>query len=515
MDPALDDQRRYLAALVAAAAPAPALHRCQLAALAREQALAAAAGDSATYRRTSGDLFETARAAWLDRLVAHARVAIDRDDPWTATAALVELEAALAARDHGDWTACLTAGSTAGQAWHARAATAKAAFANLIAGASLAAWDRRPGSQGEAAGLIAASVAALAELEPLAAGTVGALLRRPRYREVLPWAEAGLDALGALLAPHLPPTPGEPVAVEAVAATAARIDARVAAYLAGLPTAAPAPAASHEPTVAEVVAPYRGLLDVPGDAPAMAALRAAARRMIDAAAGARSPQALLAAWTEGGHLVALSAAPVIAEAEAVLTRQAAWPDPLRAAGARALIADVAAARTGTWADAAAMHHGACALVEASWARGLADVVLAPIMAACVAGWDPTGGPGVDAAWRLADAIAGVGGELIATPLAGQVMAAIVQHRQASELGAFLGETGHAIVGEARAWLAVAGVDARAPAVVAARLADAWGPRAPRPGATVRLWGQALAVDALGPSVPVRPPLPGRSAAPDP
>ena len=41
MDLALDDQRRYLAALVAAAAPEPALHRCQLAALAREQALAA------------------------------------------------------------------------------------------------------------------------------------------------------------------------------------------------------------------------------------------------------------------------------------------------------------------------------------------------------------------------------------------------------------------------------------------------------------------------------------------
>ena len=132
MDLALDDQRRYLAALVAAAAPEPGLHRCQLAALAREQALAAAAPDSATYRRTSGDLFETARAAWLDRLVAHARVAIERDDPWTATAALVELEAALAACDHGDWTACLTAGSTAGQPWHARAASAKAAFAGVI-----------------------------------------------------------------------------------------------------------------------------------------------------------------------------------------------------------------------------------------------------------------------------------------------------------------------------------------------------------------------------------------------
>jgi len=515
VDLALDDQRRYLAALVAAAAPEPGLHRCQLAALAREQALAAAAPDSATYRRTSGDLFETARAAWLDRLVAHARVAIERDDPWTATAALVELEAALAACDHGDWTACLTAGSTAGQPWHARAASAKAAFAGLIAGATQAAWDARPGSQVEAAALIAASVEALGELEALAAGTIGALVRAPRHRAVLPWTDAGLDALAALLAPRLPTTPGEPLAVEPVAAIGARIEARVAGYLAALPTAAPAPAASHEPTVAEVIAPYRGLLELPGDAPALAALRAAARRMIDAAGGARSPQALLAIWTDGGHLVGLSAAPVIAEAEAALARQAAWPDPLRAAGARALIADVAAARTGTAVDAASMHHGACALIEATWARALADVALAPMMAACVAGWDPTAASGIAAAWRLAGAIAGVGGELVGTPLAAQVMAAIVHHRQASDLGAFMGETGHAIVGEARAWFGVAGVDAHAPAVVAARLVAAWGPRAPRAGATVRLWGQALALDEFGPALPVRPQPPGRSRPPDP
>ena len=95
------------------------------------------------------------------------------------------------------------------------------------------------------------------------------------------------------------------------------------------------------------------------------------------------------------------------------------------------------------------------------------------------------------------------------------MVAIVQHRQASDLGAFLGETGHAIVGEARAWFGVAGVDADAPAVVAARLAAAWGRRAPGPGATVRLWGQALALDDFGPTLPVRPPVPGRSRPSDP
>ena len=79
----------------------------------------------------------------------------------------------------------------------------------------------------------------------------------------------------------------------------------------------------------------------------------------------------------------------------------------------------------------------------------------------------------------------------------------------------MGETGHAIVGEARAWFGVAGVDAHAPAVVAARLVAAWGPRAPRAGATVRLWGQALALDEFGPALPVRPQPPGRSRPPDP
>ena len=97
----------------------------------------------------------------------------------------------------------------------------------------------------------------------------------------------------------------------------------------------------------------------------------------------------------------------------------------------------------------------------------------------------------------------------------QVMAAAVQHREARDLGAFVGETGHGFVAEARAWFGVAGVDASAPAVVAARLADAWGPRPPGVGATVRLWDQALALDALGPALPVRPPVPGRSRPPDP
>ena len=81
MDPGLRDQRRYLVAQLDAARGEPVTHRCQLAALERDHALALAAADAPSYRRASGDLFECARAAWLDRVLAHARVAVVHDDP--------------------------------------------------------------------------------------------------------------------------------------------------------------------------------------------------------------------------------------------------------------------------------------------------------------------------------------------------------------------------------------------------------------------------------------------------
>ncbi|MBK9030200.1 MAG: hypothetical protein IPL61_02475 [Myxococcales bacterium] len=512
MDRPLVDQRRYLAALAAAAAPEPVTHRCQLAALARERALASSAADAPSYRRASGELFELARAAWLDRLVAHARVAAAHDDPWTATAMAIELDAALAARGHADWTAVLGAGSATASVWQGHAATARAAYGGLVAAVVQAAWDRRGGAQAEAAAAIAAHGPAWVALEPAAVdGDLDRVLAQPRYIAVTPWPDAGRAALTARLAAALPTTVAAPVEVAPVTATLARIEAAIARYLGALPSAGGGPIAGGEPTVADVVVPYQGLAALPGDAPALAALRGVARQMIADAVGAATPQGVLAVWTERARLAALAAAPVAAEAEAVLARCAAWPDPIRAAGARALLADLSGIRTGTDADLVSMHHGACATVEAGWTRAFAEVALAPVLATCIAGWDPAARGSVAPAWALAGAIAGVGVEVVAAPLARAVVTAIAAHRVATDdLGAYLGEIGHAIVGEARAWLGVTGQTPTSAAAVEAALAAGWGDPARRTDAAVILWGRACPLARFGPTLPPRPPVPGRS-----
>ena len=508
MDLGLRDQRRYLAAQLDATRSEPITHRCQLAALARDHALALAAADAPSYRRASGDLFECARAAWLDRVIAHARVAVAHDDPWTARAMAIELDATLGARGHSDWTAALTAGSTAAQPWHTRAATARAAFAGVVAATTQLAWDHRAGARAEAANALAEQVPSWRGLEPV--DDLAAVLAQPRYAAVLPWRGAGLAALTARLAAVLGPPVVVVEPVAPAAETLARMEAAIDRYLAGLAHATPGPCATAEPTVADVVAPYAGLVGLPGDVPVVVALRAAARALVEAAVGATTPQGVLAVWCERDLLAALSAAPVRAEAEAALARAAVWPDPLRAAGARALLADLSGSRTGTEIDLISMHHGACALVEATWTRGWTDVALAPITAAAIAGYDPGARALVPAAWTLAREIAAADAGLVTTPLGATVLAAMVTHRHAVDLGAHLGEFGHGIVGEARAWFGVIGaapVDGRD---VAALLGAAWGAVPAAAPETVTLWGQAVALADLGEVVPPRPPVPGRS-----
>ena len=510
MDPGLRDQRRYLVAQLDAARGEPVTHRCQLAALDRDHALALAAADAPSYRRASGDLFECARAAWLDRVMAHARVAAAHDDPWTARAMAIELDATLGARGHADWTDALTAGSTAAQAWHTRAATARASFAAVITAITQAAWDHRAGSQAEAQNALAEQVPSWRRLEPVDAGSLEAVLAQPRYAAVLPWRGAGLAALTARVAAALGPrvVADEPVAP--AADTLARMDAAIDRYLAALPHATPGPCATAEPTVADVVSPYAGLAALPGDVPVVVALRAAAQALVRAAEGATTPQGVLAAWCEGDLLAALSAAPVRAEAEATLARTAVWPDPLRAAGARALLDDLSGTRTGTEIDLISMHHGACALIEATWIRGWADVALAPVAAAAIAGWDPSARSLVPAAWALARKVAAVDADVVTTPLAATVLTAMVAHRHAVDLGAYLGEFGHGLVGEARAWFGVTGANPADARDVAALLTAAWGPVPHAAPAAVMLWGQAIALAHLGEVVPARPPVPGRS-----
>ncbi len=517
MDPRLIDQRRYLAALHAAASAQPDVHRCQLAALEREQALAAASDDPDTCRIASGDLFELTRAGWLDRLVAHARVAAALDDPWTAQAAAVEIAATLAARGHPDWIAMLAEGSTRAAVWHARAAQVRTAAATVVATAVRASWDRREASQVEAATAAAAAWRDWSELEPLLhGGDVAALTRafaQPRYRQRTPWLGDGVRALIARIerAQLPPPAPIDDTLASAAAIVAA-IEDDVARWRGGLATATPSPTVGGDPQVADVIAPYDGLTRLPGDAPTIVALVATAKRLVAHARGATTPQGVLAAWTEADLLADFAAAPVRANAEATLARTERWPDPILAAGARALLADLSGIRTGCDVDLVSVHHGGCAAIEADWNYALGAALLAPIDATAIAGWDRSrqAASSIAASWRVAHELAGAGASLLAIPRVDTVVRAIAGHAtRGDDFGAWLGEIGHTTFGEARAWFGVRGLTVGTAAEVAAALTAAWGTPPAVVARSVRLWGWDLALDELD-RPPPRPAVPGRS-----
>lgn len=517
MHPALRDHRRYLAALTAAAAGEPLTHANQLAALAREAAVAAAAADPAACRAASGDLFEYARGAWLDRLLAHARIATAMDDPWTTQAMALEFEAALAARDHRDWGEQLARGSAAGAPWHDRATVARSAPGAVFAAAMTLGWDRRAGARAEALEALVAQVAAWSEVQRLpATGDVtrwARLFARPRYALGWPWLEGGLGAAAAIVAAVVSPPPAlAPVEVGSASMTLAAMEEQARRWRAGLAEARPGPVAGDEPTAAGLRAAYAPLATLPGDDPVVSALRAAAQALLAEGGDVETAQGLLAVWTERDLLADLAAAPVRADAHATLARTAVWPDPIRAAGARALLADLSGVRTGCEVDLVSMFHGACARHEATWTRAFADGALAPIAAACLAGCDPAAAGGAAAAWPLARALVGADPGYLDWPLCAEVVAAMA--RPATE-GAALGEFGHAIAGDARAWFAVTGRAAVGPADVREALRASWGQVAVAIPGALRLWGQVMPASALGRRVPARPPVPGRDRPRDP
>lgn len=517
MDPRLRDHRRYLAALTAAAAAEPRLNANQLAALARETAIAGAAADPAACRAASGDLFEYARGAWIDRLLGLARVAAVLDDPWTAHAHQLELDAALAARGHADWAAQLAAGGAEAAPWLGYGPTARAAASAIAGAAATLGWDRRPAARAEAVDVIAAQLERWSELQLLPGpGEIARWSRlwsRPRYALASPWVGEGHAAAISLVAAVVPRRPARaPIEVRSAAVTLGAMERAAASWRAGLVEARPAAAGADEPTVAELLAAYAPLATLPGDAPSLVALRAAGQALLDDGAGAETAQAALAVWVERGRLVELAAAPVRTEAQAVLERCQRWPDAIRAAGARALLADLSGIRTAGEVELVSAYHGACAAIEAAWSRAFAELALAPLSAACLAGYDPAAVGGAASAWTLARAVVGADASCLDWPLVAPVVAAMA----APEVeGAHLGELGHAIASDARAWFGVTGRAVASTGGARAALRDAWGhvpDAAPR---TVRLWDRVVPVTSLGAMVPARPPLAGRSRPRDP
>jgi len=515
VDLRLRDQRRYLTALDAAAAAQPDAQANQLAALARERALAAATDDAMACRIASGDLFELARGGWLDRLLGHARIAAALDDPFTAQAMAVEVEATLAARGHREWVSTLQAGSTRAAVWHERAGQAKSSAVALIGAAITGAWDQRPAAQAEARAVATAAWQQWSALEPLVAGGDAAAFARalaqPRYRQRVPWTGVGVAALVERMASFgLGVGAALDVEVASASAIVAGIEDACARWRAGLATATPSPIIDGEPELADVIAPYASLTGLPGTEPTTIALVRAARRLVAHAGGAETPQGVLAAWTEADLLADFAAAPVRANAEAALVRAEAWPDPILQAGARGLLAELSEIRTGCEVDLISVHHDACAVVEADWNYGLGAVMLAPVEATAIAGWDPSAAPSIATAWRLLGALTGVGAELLTIPRVDAVLALVATRDQRpADLGAWRGEIGHRTVGEAKAWFGVRGLDPRTASAVGAALTAAWGAPAAGAARPVRLWDHQLALDELD-APPPRPPTPGRS-----
>src|SRR5262245_22066445 len=100
MDRALEDHRRYLMVSRERCARNPLAHSHQLAAIEREIAIASTAETSTSYRVASGDSFELTRAAWLDHIANHARVAALVSDQWKLQAAASEYACAVEAKGH-------------------------------------------------------------------------------------------------------------------------------------------------------------------------------------------------------------------------------------------------------------------------------------------------------------------------------------------------------------------------------------------------------------------------------
>src|SRR5262245_29012264 len=144
MDRALEDHRRYLIVSRDMCARNPLAHSHQLAALEREIAIASTAESSIGFRVASGDSFELTRAAWLDRIANHARVASLVGDRWKLQAAALEYACAVEAKGHEDWQAKLANGATLGASVTVKSSEAAASFTRVLLGLLRLSEEHRP-----------------------------------------------------------------------------------------------------------------------------------------------------------------------------------------------------------------------------------------------------------------------------------------------------------------------------------------------------------------------------------
>ena len=536
MNAVLEAQRLALAATQQACARQPGVHAHQLLALQREQALCASAATFGDYQRAVGGGFELARAAWLDRVAGRFRVALSVDDHDAARAALLEYRGALAAPGLAGWTEALKAAALAAAPWHARSAQAGSSLTRTVLNLLLHHSCTPPMADhwGDAVGawrtLCSADPAAARALCFGAAWPAGLAPR-------LPWREgAARRWLQRLLASLPAPPPagldeaqaGEPDDGSADADLATELAALAEGWARALhgdasvpPLAAPVPDPAGCPALVsaeQALAPWRSLAEpAHGAEPAALALADVARRLLALAAGAANGPEVQRCAIESGLLTELAVAPLRVRLAAVEQRQAAWPQPLLAAHARALRASLAQAGTATEAELRATHAEACLDVEADWQSLYFAAQGAPLVAALNFAIDPAE---ADRGLRGASAISRhLLGQAPAATLQGALVPALLQahgqpqgqpHGQAhghdepadpppardSDDVAWRGEAGHGLLPLLRAWDAVtAARGAAMPPDSAGRLAalhrvagaclDGTAPGTP---VVVQLWG---------------------------
>lgn len=402
----IDGYRAFLEASRAAAASEPVVHAAQLAAMDRELAIARRADSAATHGALGGAPFEVTRAAWIDRVVGHARIGAALDDPWTVKACAIELAATLVGDSFAPLRDALVEVSPRAQTIRTEGAEALSCFSRLAICLVRLQAERRPTEFAELRRDVAACAEIVARYDRLD-------LARPRHRWRLPWLDAAL----------------------------------LERWLASIVPAVDERSVTDEPDVI--------LREVVAMAERWSRSLAEDRR-------ARPVEAEGTPYEELAHTVADGARAcrdsVRALARPWLARQRVWAEPILAQHAHRLVAAVDAVETPTAIDLVSMHAAGCLAIEGVWWQALASGVGGPLRAALVASYDPS--PATEASFVAArDAALALVGEPDPWRLPwfeDFVASNLLQHAtdELEGLGAFQGEGGLDLLNPWRAWSAI-------------------------------------------------------------